>query len=74
MEYRETEGKSILEHIEEFSKEIKAYILHTKENYLNYTNKMGLGDGCTIVDLGYYGNNQKYLNKLIKKKVIRVLF
>lgn len=61
---KETAGKSISEYIEEYSREIKEYILQTKENYLDYVNKKGLDENSAVVDLGYYGNNQKYLNKL----------
>ena len=35
-----------------------------KKQYHTYIDTMGLTDACGVVDLGYYGNNQKYLNKL----------
>ena len=44
--------------------EIKAYICRVRKNYLEYIGKMGLDETCAVVDLGYYGNNQKYLNRL----------
>lgn len=35
---------------------------------------MGLDDRCAVVDLGYYGNNQRYLNKLLQRKMAGYYF
>ena len=40
-----------------------------RDNYLKYLEGMDISDNAAIVDIGYYGNNQKYLNKIIKKKL-----
>jgi len=45
--------------------QIKAHIAAVRRNYQNYLEGFGLDDGCAVVDIGYYGNNQRYLNKLL---------
>jgi len=35
-----------------------------RERYLVYLDSFHFTNSCAVVDLGYYGNNQKYLNKL----------
>lgn len=52
------------DYIEQYAKEIETHIAEVKENYLQYVNGMELHSSCAVVDLGYYGNNQRYLNKL----------
>jgi HAD superfamily hydrolase (TIGR01549 family) len=40
--------------------------LHTvHKNYIKYLEQFKLDKDCAVVDLGYYGNNQRYLNKLL---------
>lgn len=66
---KEISGKHLEEYVREYFPEIKKYIFEVKKNYLNYIEKMKLDNDCAIVDLGYYGNNQKYLNKILKKQI-----
>lgn len=40
-----------------------------KRNYQRYVERMELDDDCAVVDLGFYGNNQRYLNKLVGKNM-----
>lgn len=56
--------KPLKEYIEEYLPEIEDYLFGIRKNYLYYLAQMKLDNQCGIVDLGYYGNNQKYLNKL----------
>ncbi|MCM1219900.1 MAG: HAD-IA family hydrolase [Lachnospiraceae bacterium] len=63
---REMADKPLEDYVREYLPEIEAYIAGIRKNYLSYVGKMGLDDGCAVVDLGYYGNNQRYLNRLIK--------
>lgn len=51
---------SIYQYEDVINKELKLL----KERYRAYLESLHLTDFCAIVDLGYYGNNQKYLNKL----------
>ncbi len=57
------EGK-LEDYIDKYFDEIEKYVLSIRKDYLDYIEQMGLTDQCATVDLGYYGNNQKYLNKL----------
>ena len=52
------------DYVERYAQEIEMHIAEVKENYLRYLNGMELHPFCAVVDLGYYGNNQRYLNKL----------
>lgn len=61
----EETGKDLQEYIEKYKKEIWQRITNVRRNYLNYLQKENLNNHCAIVDLGYYGNNQRYLNKLL---------
>lgn len=44
--------------------DIWRYVRTVRRNYLCYLKEKKLNDECAVVDLGYYGNNQKYLNIL----------
>lgn len=61
---KEIPDKTLEKYIEEYLPEIEDYLFGIRKNYLHYLGKMQLDNQCGIVDLGYYGNNQKYLNKL----------
>ncbi|MDE7019193.1 MAG: HAD-IA family hydrolase [Lachnospiraceae bacterium] len=65
----EIQGRTLEEYIEDYQQEIEKYVHGVRENYLHYIEQMNLDDACAIVDLGYYGNNQKYLNQLLHKKL-----
>ncbi len=65
----EVPGNQLEDYIEAYLLEIRKYISNVRENYLGYIQKIGLDETCAVVDLGYYGNNQRYLNKLTKKKM-----
>lgn len=45
--------------------EIMRKITEIKQNYLKYLRQFELYNQCAVVDIGYYGNNQRYLNKLL---------
>lgn len=47
-----------------YKKEIWDHVKLIGENYTNYLKTMNLDDKSAVVDLGYYGNNQRYLNEL----------
>ena len=66
---QEISNKSREDYIEDYLAEIENIIDRLRENYLHYIEKLELNDTCAVVDLGYYGNNQRYLNKLIKKRI-----
>lgn len=51
-----------LPYMERNSKELR-------DNYINYLNEFELDNECAVIDIGYYGNNQKYLNKLLKTEM-----
>ena len=61
------EGMEIKDYIQKYLPQIEEYLTDVKEKYEKYVNKMQLNDECAVVDLGFYGNNQRYLNKFIKK-------
>lgn len=52
------------DYIETFRPQIEKSFSEIRGNYLHYIEEIGLDDACAVVDLGYYGNNQKYLNRL----------
>lgn len=62
-------GKDIGYYIEKYGKEIWDRVEGIKKKYLKYINDQKLDDRCGIVDLGFYGNNQRYLNKLLGTKM-----
>lgn len=45
---------------------IEKHSAKIRENYLHYLEQIKLNNNCAIVDIGYYGNNQRYLNKLLQ--------
>lgn len=57
-----TRGELISEYLPDIEKNIK----ELKENYIAYLTGLELDSDCAVIDIGYYGNNQKYLNKLLK--------
>ena len=59
-----TEDKPLKDYIEEYLPQIEKYISDIKRNYQRYVEQMKLDDDCAVVDLGFYGNNQRYLSKL----------
>lgn len=44
--------------------QIRKYVAKVRENYRTYIENFHLDKNCAVVDLGYYGNNQHYLNKI----------
>lgn len=65
----ETEGRRLEEYIKEYLPQIETNLSDIRRDYLKYAEKMNLTDDCAVVDLGFYGNNQRYLNKLIGKNI-----
>lgn len=65
---------NLKDYLENQLSEIWQYLSETKKNYLQYVKQFGLNDRCAVIDLGYYGNNQKYLNKLLEKHMTGYYF
>lgn len=65
----ETVGKPLEDYIEGYLPQIERYVSCIKRNYQRYVERMEIDDDCAVVDLGFYGNNQRYLNKLTKKNM-----
>lgn len=61
--------QSIEWHVERYLPEINRRMKELRENYLQYIRGKDLDDTCAVVDLGYYGNNQRYLNRLSAKNM-----
>lgn len=57
--------KELKDYIELYKNEIIQILKIIRKNYLQYLKRMNLDNTCAVVDLGYYGNNQRYLNKLL---------
>lgn len=47
-----------------YKQDIWDYVRNVRKNYIAYLSQMSLDNYCAIVDLGFYGNNQRYLNEL----------
>lgn len=58
------------EYVNKYLPEIEKQIVHTRKSYLSYLGKFELNNNCALVDIGYYGNNQRYLNKLLGVEMI----
>lgn len=52
-----------------YKEEIWEYVNRNRSNYLDYLKSMRLDHTCAVVDLGYYGNNQRYLNELTEQNM-----
>lgn len=63
---KEQGNKQIDGYVNEYLPEIEKNIAEVRSNYMDYIKGFGLDDDCVVVDIGYYGNNQKYLNKLLQ--------
>lgn len=61
----ETSDKELPDYIEQYKEEIMRKIDKVRKNYLRYLQNVKLDNNSAVVDLGYYGNNQRYLNKLL---------
>lgn len=57
-------GIGLLRLYEIYKENIWDYVKRVRENYVTYLSGMNLDNDCAIVDLGFYGNNQRYLNEL----------
>ena len=66
---KEDEGKNIEEYINEYITQIEKNLAGIRESYKKYIGMMQLDNDCAVVDLGFYGNNQRYLNKLLHKSM-----
>lgn len=60
----EIPGGQLSDYVEKYAREIETYIAEVRGNYLQYVDGMEFHPSCAVVDLVYYGNNQRYLNKL----------
>lgn len=55
--------------ISDYLPDIERNLKELRENYLTYLKEFELDNECAVIDIGYYGNNQKYLNKLLKTEM-----
>ena len=62
---KEKPGYEIRDYISEERAEINNRVAEIQSDYKAYLKSQGLNDKCGIVDLGFYGNNQRYLNKTL---------
>lgn len=62
----EIPGWHLPDYVEKYAQAIEMYVTEVRHNYLQYVNGMGFSPSCAVVDLGYYGNNQRYLNRLLE--------
>jgi HAD superfamily hydrolase (TIGR01549 family) len=53
------------QYIEKYKIEVFEKLQTVRKNYIKYLEQFKLNEDCAVVDLGYYGNNQRYLNKLL---------
>lgn len=58
-------NKQLEQYIDLCFSEIMQKVLEIKDNYLKYLKTFCLDNKCAVIDIGYYGNNQMYLNKLL---------
>ena len=63
------DGRKREEVVLEYLPEIEKNLKELRENYVSYLTGFGLDNDSAVIDIGYYGNNQKYLNKLLKKEM-----
>lgn len=61
------DNASLAKCIEKNKKQIYTRIHEIQNNYRKYINAQKVMSLSAVVDLGYYGNNQKYLEKILKK-------
>ena len=66
---KENVGKTIKDYLKEYLPQIEDHLLRLKRNYMKYVKCIKLDDDCAVVDLGFYGNNQRYLNKFLHKNI-----
>lgn len=66
---KELPGKTIENYLEDYDWEIRKKFAIIRNNYLHYLEEKNLNENSAVVDLGYYGNNQRYLNKLTNVKL-----
>lgn len=66
-----SDADKILTWITPYEDEIKKEIMWERNNYIKYLEKMNLftNEKYGTVDLGYYGTNQFYLQKLLNRKM-----
>ncbi len=60
---------NLKQYIEKYNAVIWNNLSRIRSNYLAYLDKLQLSENDAVVDLGFYGNNQRYLNKLINKRI-----
>lgn len=65
----ERKGCDISDLYKIYKEQIWEYVNGIRINYLNYLKSMKLDHTCAVVDLGYYGNNQRYLNELTGQNI-----
>ena len=66
---KEEADRPLEDYVKGYQSEIWRYLEDIRENYLKYMGGLELDERCAVIDLGYYGNNQRYLNRLVKGRV-----
>lgn len=66
---RDQSNHNIFDLYKIYKKEIWEYVNWIRNNYLEYLKSVRLDNECAVVDLGYYGNNQRYLNALTGQNI-----
>lgn len=61
---KEIPGQSLEYYLDIYNSEIRQKLSVIRNHYLHYLNKIKPDEQSAVVDLGFYGNNQRYLNKL----------
>lgn len=56
---------AIDDYLKQYNTEIKEHLSNVRNNYLHYLRQFQLDENCAIVDIGFYGNNQRYLIKML---------
>lgn len=63
------ENCNLVECMSQYRSQIGDRLNTVRKNYLDYLKGTQLDENCKVIDLGYYGNNQRYLNKLLGLKM-----
>lgn len=64
-----TDNENIGKYLEAYISQVKEECRRVRINYVKYLKSFGLDNTCAVIDIGYYGNNQKYLNKLLQLRM-----
>jgi len=69
IEITEQPGKTVRDYIDNKWTQISEKLSEIADNYNKYLNTRKIDDKCAVVDQGFYGNNQRYLSKLVNENL-----